>query len=293
MHKILAISGGVDSMVLLHLFRDDPDIVVAHFNHGTRPSADADEDFVHHAAEQLQLPFCVRREQLGPDTSEATARQARYDFLFNVAEYYNGMIYTAHHLDDLAESIAINLTRGTGWRGLCALSNPFIIRPFLQPELMPGGPWDKARIYKYAARHQLTWRQDPTNHEDTYLRNRLRAQLSSPALRPVAKSTLVQELFALWRRQNDLRYEIDGILGDLIPDNLVFSRAPFAELDDTIACEVLGAYLDNHGISATRPQLADFLHAVRTYTPGKKFNLPGGLFALISRDTFRILPPGC
>ena len=46
MNKVLAISGGVDSMVLLHLFLDDPEIIVAHFNHGTRPSADTDEIFV-------------------------------------------------------------------------------------------------------------------------------------------------------------------------------------------------------------------------------------------------------
>lgn len=281
MHKILAISGGIDSIVLLHLFRDDPDAIVAHFNHGTRPSAADDEAFVRRLAAEYGKSFYSGQFQTTPQhLSEATARQARYQFLFQVASKFDGLVYTAHHLDDLAESIAINFTRGTGWRGLCALGNPLVLHPFLQPEIMPGAPWDRKRIYKYAARHSLTHRQDPTNNEDLYLRNRLR-----PAVRQVASL----QLYELWRRQNNLRHEINVTLGEILPANLTLPRQPFATLPDNVATEILAALLANHHISATRPQLADFLNAVRTYRPGKKFNLPHDNFALIGRDTIKVL----
>ena len=83
MKKVLAISGGVDSMCLLHMLKDDKDVVVAHFNHGTRPSADDDEKFVASYAKKYGLPFYSEKAQLGADVSEADARSARYAFLKN------------------------------------------------------------------------------------------------------------------------------------------------------------------------------------------------------------------
>ena len=101
--KILAVSGGIDSMVLLEkFFRDDPEnIVVAHFNHGTRKSADLDEQFVFSRCKELKVPFETMKIMLGEGVSEELARQKRYDFLYHVANKYGGEIYTAHHLDDL------------------------------------------------------------------------------------------------------------------------------------------------------------------------------------------------
>ena len=76
MKKILAISGGLDSMVLLHQFRHDPDVIVAHFNHGTRPSADDDQKFVGQIAADYRLPFETENLSLGATVSEAAARAA-------------------------------------------------------------------------------------------------------------------------------------------------------------------------------------------------------------------------
>jgi len=171
--KILAVSGGIDSMVLLErFFRADPEnIVVAHFNHGTRTSADLDEQFVFSRCKELKVPFETMKIMLGEGVSEELARQKRYDFLYHVANKYGGEIYTAHHLDDLIESIAINLIRGTGWRGLTPFSDNRIHRPFIEMGFY------KADILRFAAENKVLFREDPTNATDDYLRNRVRSKL--------------------------------------------------------------------------------------------------------------------
>ena len=153
---VLAVSGGVDSMVLLDLLSKLPDIelVVAHFNHGIRDDSDEDEGLVIAAAQRYGLPFAVGLGKLGPCTSEDEARQARYAFLEEVQEDFEaGGIITAHHLDDLIETAFLNILRGTNSRGLIAITdNPKITRPILKTS--------KKSILKYAQEHSLRWRED-------------------------------------------------------------------------------------------------------------------------------------
>ena len=263
MKKILAISGGVDSMCLLHMYKDNPDTVVAHFNHGTRPSSDEDQLFVERFAAEYNLPFFTKKVLLGPDVSEADARTARYDFLEELANKLNGKIFTAHHLNDLVESIAINLLRGTGWRGLTPFYNTKVERPLLH--------FSKSKIYHYASKNQIIFRQDPTNNEESYLRNRLRPAVAELIVR---QPELAKNIESLYLKQCDLRKNIEQIESTCFPKNDIYPRAPFRELDNLSAEELLRAILDSHDISVTRPQLRDFLDAVRTYNSGKKFNLP-------------------
>jgi len=99
--------------------------VVAHFNHGTRPSADDDQKFVQKKCAELNIEFFTEKANLGENASEETAREKRYAFLNKIALREKGEIYTAHHMDDLIESVVINLIRGTGWRGLTPFSNNY------------------------------------------------------------------------------------------------------------------------------------------------------------------------
>jgi len=268
MRRILAVSGGVDSMALLHYFAKE-DVVVAHFNHGTRPSADADEAFVRHWAEDVyRVPFVSQKANLGENVAEAKARAARYCFLQETARHHRAKaIVTAHHANDARESIAINLLRGTGWRGLNPMNATFadgiiIERPFLE--------WSKIDILKYAAKNNLVFRQDPTNVEEHYLRNRLRAALAETT------PEWQNKLDYLRTKQGQLTTEIDGLVAQLLPKDGVYQRDWFRELDDQTALEILRASLARAGVSATRPQILHFLTAIRTYETGKVFNLPGG-----------------
>ena len=107
MKYIVAVSGGVDSMVLLDMMvrAGAGELVVAHFDHGIRPDSHHDAAFVKKIAEQYGLPFESRREVLGETASEALARERRYAFLRHVAKKHNAQIVTAHHLDDLVETV--------------------------------------------------------------------------------------------------------------------------------------------------------------------------------------------
>ena len=152
---ILAVSGGVDSMVLLDMVcRTEKiamkDLVVAHFDHGIRENSHEDARFVQEKAAEYGVEFREERVELGEGASEAEARGKRYDFLGRLAEELDDgrgvEIWTAHHLDDLVETVIINLLRGTGWRGLSALDTRGIRRPFLETELFYE-PMDKAAIF--------------------------------------------------------------------------------------------------------------------------------------------------
>ena len=296
MKKVLAISGGVDSMVLLHMFRNDPDVVVAHFDHGTRPSSADDARFVEMLAAKYNLPFYLGRAELGPQASEEQARISRYEYFEKLAHELDGEIYTAHHADDLIESIAINLARGTGWRGLVPFGNRLIKRPFIETTLLPKDidmGWkhverndthtvNKKLILQYAAKHDLSFQQDPTNTEDKYLRNRLREKLT------FLDNDIKAGLLKIYHQTNNLKISIDEILAEILPENGTYQRAWFDKLDDNVALEILRAALTSANISATRPQMLDFLKAIREYKPAKYFNLPGDRLVKISKSSFTL-----
>jgi tRNA(Ile)-lysidine synthetase-like protein len=188
---ILAVSGGADSMALLHLFASaapvprgqtrtrDYELVVAHFDHGLRPDSAADRQLVQAAAARHGLPFAHHEARLGR-ASEAAARAARYAWLEQTrAGRKAAAIITAHHQDDLLETSLLNLARGSGRRGLAPMQpapDPTagaILRPLLG--------LTRADLRAYARTHHLTWHEDSTNSDLTNPRNYLRHHLLAKA----------------------------------------------------------------------------------------------------------------
>ncbi|WP_347069958.1 tRNA lysidine(34) synthetase TilS [Flavobacterium sp. WV_118_3] len=177
---LLAISGGIDSMVLLELFRNLPySIAVAHCNFGLRDAeSDGDEDFVKQWCAKHSIRFFTTRfaTQDYADTQKCSiqlaARELRYNWFSGLLEN-EGFDYllTAHHLDDTLETFLINLTRGTGLEGLTGIpaQNGTIIRPLL--------PFGRNEIEAYATANSIVWREDSSNTSDKYLRNRIRHQI--------------------------------------------------------------------------------------------------------------------
>ena len=146
MRYVLAISGGVDSVVLLDVMsRTEKDIVVAHFDHGIRQDSAADARFVEALAAKYRAQYIGQREELGADASEEQARERRYAFLNDIAADFGGTVATAHHQDDIVETVALNLRRGARWRGLAGMSDSRILRPL--------SSWTKQQVYEYAAKH--------------------------------------------------------------------------------------------------------------------------------------------
>lgn len=168
---VLALSGGVDSVSLLDLLKKRQPtlkLILAHYNHGIRADSARDEQFVREVAIRYGLKLEVDHGHLGADCSEELARKKRYEFLNNVVKKHNALlIITAHHQDDLIETVFINILRGTGYRGLTAIFlNPKIKRPLTSVS--------KQEIIEYARKNRLKWVEDSSNQDPKYLRNYIR-----------------------------------------------------------------------------------------------------------------------
>jgi tRNA(Ile)-lysidine synthase len=173
----LAVSGGIDSMVLLDLFHQlDYEIEVLHCNFSLRNTeSDGDEEFVRSFCEAKSIPVHIQKfdtNKFAEDSKlsiQLAARKLRYEWFYSqLAEKNFDYILTAHHLDDNLETFLINLTRGTGLEGLTGIpaQNDKIIRPLL--------PFSREEIEKYASETNLKWREDSSNASDKYFRNKIR-----------------------------------------------------------------------------------------------------------------------
>ncbi|MEI7539306.1 MAG: tRNA lysidine(34) synthetase TilS [Candidatus Saccharibacteria bacterium] len=258
---VLAVSGGVDSVVLLDMLsrQSGLELVVAHFDHGIRGDSVQDAVFVSDLAKKYNLPFETRREELGINANEETARDRRYDFLRSVAKKHDAKLITAHHADDVIETIVINLSRGTGWRGLAVLDSD-IIRPLTN--------LTKVEVINYANEHNLTWHEDSTNSSDVYLRNRIRSKLVD------FDSDKKSQLLGLWAEQKSLKRSIDGEVTRLVGDGPVYSRYFFTCIDQSTGVECLRYIV---GARLTRPQLIRALFAIKTMLSGKTFQAGDGV----------------
>ncbi|MDX2776513.1 tRNA lysidine(34) synthetase TilS [Streptomyces caniscabiei] len=281
MKYIVAVSGGVDSVVLLDKLvrQGGRELVVAHFDHGIRPESADDARFVEALARSYSLPFVVKREELGGAASEELARDRRYAFLREQAAAHGAFIVTAHHADDVIETIAINLLRGTGWRGVSVLDTPGIIRPQLDVT--------KADIYAYARDHRLEWVEDATNAGNQYLRNRMRRKILK-ALTNQQRQYVVK----LWRQQVNLKRQIDVLLASYLRADATYNRNDFIMADWPVGRELLRAVVTARtGVSPTRPQLDRALVAVKTAQPGAAHDVGQGVRLRFSAKTFLVQTP--
>lgn len=174
---LLAVSGGVDSMVMLDLFlKANIPIGVAHINHNLRHlESDGDQELVRTVCKKNHLKFhfhIVEEGTLDKGNLQSRARKIRYDFLNKIAEtYHYTHIATAHHKDDSIENMLIHMMRGTGLDGLkgIALKNKNIIRPLLA--------YDNTTIRQYAKDNTVDFREDSSNFTNKYLRNKIRNEI--------------------------------------------------------------------------------------------------------------------
>ncbi|MGB3945756.1 MAG: tRNA lysidine(34) synthetase TilS [Candidatus Saccharimonadales bacterium] len=275
MKYVVAVSGGVDSVVLLDMLvkTGEHELVVAHFDHGIRNESTDDANFVAGLAAQYGLPFKVTQGHLGSAASEELARNKRYEFLKGLAESEAAKLVTAHHSDDVVESIAINLTRGTGWRGLAVLNDSAIERPLIDVS--------KAQLYDYALSRGLEWVEDETNQSDRYLRNRLRRKLGA------APEEAKRTVRALRNEQCRIAKRIDEECAQL----QTTSRYFFTMIDDAISLELLRHILAENSASLTRPQRRRLLLGIKTAAAGTTLDAGNGIKASFTSRNFIVKQP--
>jgi tRNA(Ile)-lysidine synthase len=189
---LVGVSGGLDSVVLAHALKElGFSIHLAHVHHGLREdSADEDQELVKRLAGDWRVPFSAVRIAIDrqPASLQQSAREARYRALGQLAvEVGTSHVAVAHHADDQAETLLINLARGSGPSGLGAMRAEARFPSPEYPELVLVRPLletPKAKLRTYATHQGLTWREDPTNLDEHYRRNALRARVI-PALEDV------------------------------------------------------------------------------------------------------------
>lgn len=263
---VLAVSGGVDSVAMLDMMsQGSHSLIIAHVDHGIRgDDSSADARFVAKLAEKYKLPFVSTELHLGADASEEVARDKRYEFLFSVAAEHRAHVATAHHLDDIVETVALNIARGTGWRGLAAMGRADIVRPLLQ--------LTKAQIYDYALARRLEWVEDATNASNLYKRNQIRHKIAANL--PISAR---REVMNLRGAQMILRHDIDHEAERLNAKHSG-SRHFLVQVPEREAIEILGFEIKQRvGARPMTSQLVGALGAIKTARTGKKFQVGSGI----------------
>jgi len=271
---LLAVSGGVDSMVLWSLFQQSNlNFGIAHVNFSLRgEDSNLDAQFVKKQAEKLK----VECHYLKADTNEyakeyklstqMAARDIRYNW-FNelMSEYDYNHLVTAHHLDDAVETFLINLNRGTGLNGLKGMtSSPKIFRPLLKVE--------KDAIMDYADKNQIEFREDGSNNELKYERNWFRYQILTPWKE--RNPQLLKNMQSNMERIQTSAMMVDDFLlreGSMLRSQLENS---YLQFDDILKLrfreEVLYFLLEDYGFNYD--QVKDILRGIEKGKVGRVFH---------------------
>jgi tRNA(Ile)-lysidine synthase len=300
---VVGLSGGADSMALtdvlatlsrLRGFR----LVAAHLDHGLRPDSARDAEFCAERCRELGVPLRAgradvqgraRREHAG---LEDAARRERYAFLRRVQEEEGARwVAVAHNRDDQAETLLLRLLRGSGRVGLSAMRprSGDLIRPLLAAS--------REKIERHLRARGLGWREDPTNADPAFHRNRVRHEVL-PGLEarfnPKLRATLAQTASLLADEAALLEELAEGLwarAGRTVAGGAVLRRAELAKSPRALARLVVRRALAEAGglaaVSASHiEKLLDL--ACRKYSSGRKLPLPGGREARVVFDEVRI-----
>ncbi len=175
---LVAVSGGPDSMALLHLLAREPAhrfaLEVGHVDHGIHPASGDVAARVAEAAAALGLPFASARLELGAGASETVAREARYRWLLERARALDAILFTAHHRDDQVETVLLRVLGGSGPAGLAGMAPVVgrLVRPLL--------PFGREEILAWLRSTRIGYWDDPANADPAHIRSWIRTAVLPP-----------------------------------------------------------------------------------------------------------------
>lgn len=265
---LLAVSGGSDSMVLLHLFKSsDLKFQVAHINYKLRGSDSyEDQKLVQEFCTQNTIPFHLyqvsRIDNQPKNSIQDWARNIRYDFFRKIQQDQKlDFIVTAHHLNDQLETFIINLSKASGIKGLSGIpgNDHNILRPLLG--------FSKQEIYDFAKENKIEFREDLSNQKNEYLRNKIRNEIV-PKLLEVNENFLEnfgKSISYLNQSKNFIEEQISEIEKEIIihqEDYLIMKKDHFFNQSDFVRFEILRKY----GFNDSKE-----IEKIRKAKTGKKF----------------------
>ena len=292
---LVAVSGGLDSIVLLDLLHrtESPvrELVVAHADHGIHPESGAVARSVAAFAAGLGLRCEVERFGLGAGTGETSAREARYGWLFALRERLGAaLVFTAHHADDQAETVLMRALEGSGPAGLAGIAavGGVLVRPLL--------PFRRQDLARYARQRGLPVWVDPANSDPAHLRSWLRCELL-PAIRKRLPE-VDDRLRRLGAQAAQERAALDAVL-DLLPGlepraeegGISVAAAPLAAYDSALAQTVIIAAARRSGFPMGSGRAARAWRLALAGTSGREVALGGGWRAELAFGRLRIVRP--
>lgn len=279
---LLAVSGGIDSMVLLHATANAIDrigIVVATFDHATGPSATRAASLVRRQCAMLGIE-CISGCSTKRSVRESDWRDERWRFLRSAAGESGRTIVTAHTLDDQVETIFMRILRDAGARGLSGLfAESEVARPFIALR--------RSDVARYAAKNRVTFVDDPSNRSMRHLRNRVRHDLlpAIVAVRPTFPSELIGVARKAARWRNSMATLADAAGAEAAPNgSLRIARAAVAGYDAEVLRTLWPALAAKANVVMDRRgthRLAEFTMKGHT---GGSIQLSGGIEVCMFRD---------
>lgn len=274
---VIAVSGGVDSVALLNMLvgTKGVDLIVAHYDHGIRNNSSRDRYFAQWLAESYGLAFECEEGKLGPGASEAFAREKRYEFLRRIKDKRGAKaIVTAHHEDDVLETIVLNMLRGTSRKGLSSLdSRDDVLRPLLH--------MSKQEILDYAQKNNLVWHEDETNADERYLRNWVRHKIISNL-----NASNRKKLLSTYSKAREDNKVIDDYLEKFVePSNQTVNVYKLLMLPHEVGLELVAHWLRVNDVEIDRKMVERVLISAKTSRPGVRIDLNSGRYVLVQKKT--------
>jgi tRNA(Ile)-lysidine synthase len=294
---ILGVSGGSDSVALLHLFVEHgySHLIVAHVDHQLRKESKEEAVFVRNLAETYGLPVEVLEVDVKAQSEkqkrgiEEMGREVRYSFFQKLREQYAAdFIVTAHHADDQLETILLNIIRGCGMRGLVGMmeQSHYLWRPLLS--------FSKKQVLRYCREHELEFREDHSNQDLQFKRNFLRKNVI-PSLKEMNPKLLTtfERNRKIWKETwNAFQKRADSYLVDYMVDDEMYDLKKFLSLNGMTQLEVLRQlYAAHHGnlLNLQQSHLEQVLKVLTSHVSGKQKEFGPGLAIVKHKNTFEII----
>lgn len=296
--QIIAVSGGPDSMALLHILHSFgfKKLIVAHVDHGIRMDSYHDAHLVSTFTESLHRDFILKQVNVPKlaeernENMEAVGRDERYRFFRKLKdEYHAQYIVTAHHADDQVETVLMNMIRGCGLSGLTGMSGleNDLWRPLLH--------FSKQELLQYCREHKISYVNESSNQDLTFRRNYLRHQVV-PQLKKLNPNLLgtMQKNIHVWKMaQEELESVARSFLLEHREKDHRYSIRPFLELSEMqqqMTLRELHQEVHGHKMNLVQEHLEQVLKILRQKVSGKKKEFGPGMQLVRKRDWFEVLP---